>query len=148
MVGLRPRAELNPLVRSSPAQRLGEIAYFEMDPRLHPEYFSYSFNPGLRRLADYRRLGPFASIGGEADISYAFKTAGFRIANLEAPAVCHIGWGRHIDDPMFRRARTPMQKLVRSISKRAKRVGRALRGWAPQGESLPDRSKGISNQGS
>jgi len=52
MVGLRPRSELNPLVRNTSPKSLDDVIYLELDPRLHPEHFSYSFNPGLRRLAD------------------------------------------------------------------------------------------------
>jgi Glycosyltransferase like family 2 len=130
MVGLRPRSELNPLVRASPVEQLGDIAYFRMDPKLHPEYFSHSFNPGLRRLADYARLGPYAPLGHEADVSYAFKRAGFRIANLEIPAVRHLGAGRHIPDPTQRpRARTALQRLQRSVRKRFKRLRRAADQW-------------------
>jgi glycosyltransferase involved in cell wall biosynthesis len=129
MVGLRPRGELNPLVRESAVERLGEIAYFALDPSLHPEYFSYSFNPGLRRMSDARAIGPFARLGHEGDVSYAFKRAGFRIANLEIPAVRHIGDGRHVDDPaQAKKARTPWQKLKRSFDKRVKRLKRALGG--------------------
>jgi len=125
MVGLRPRLELNPLVRKSPTQMLGHIGYFMLDPSLHPEYFSYSFNPGLRRLIDFQRLGPFAAIGPEHDVSYAFKKAGFNIANLESPAVRHIGDGRHVHDPTQHvKARTIAAKLARSIRKRWKRVAR------------------------
>jgi hypothetical protein len=125
MVGLRPRSELNPLVRSSPVETLDGVEYFAMDPKLHPEYFSHSFNPGLRRYADYQRIGPYAPLGEEADVSYAFKMAGFRIANLEVPAVRHIGDGRHIDDPMQgRRASTVAGKLARSVRKRVKRLRR------------------------
>lgn len=69
MVGLRPRTELNPLVRKMPKQALGEVGYFMLDPSLHPEYFSYSFNPGLRRLSDYHTHRPFAVIGPEHDVS-------------------------------------------------------------------------------
>ena len=126
MVGLRPRQELNPLVRDSPVEHLHATAYFRMDPKLHPEYFSYSFNPGLRRLADYTRLGPFEPIGGEGDVSYAFKTAGFRIANLEIPAVRHIGSGRHVHDPaQTARPQNTIQRLQRSMRKRLKRLRRA-----------------------
>ena len=127
MVGLRPRSELNPLVRGSPVQWLDEIAYLEMDPKLHPEHFSYSFNPGLRRLADYIRLGPYAPIGEESDVSYVFKKAGYRIASLQVPAVRHIGHGRHVDDPNFPpRARTLFARLARSAQKRAKRLRRLV----------------------
>jgi hypothetical protein len=101
------------------------VEYFAMDPKLHPEYFSHSFNPGLRRYADYQRIGPYAPLGEEADVSYAFKMAGFRIANLEVPAVRHIGDGRHIDDPMQgQRASTVAGKLARSVRKRVKRLRR------------------------
>jgi hypothetical protein len=127
MVGLRPRSELNALIRGSPVKWLDETAYFETDPKLHPERFSYSFNPGLRRLADYCRLGPFAPLGEEADVSYAFKQAGYRIAYLEVPAVTHIGDGRHIDDPNFApRARTVIDRLAKSIRKRVKRLRRVV----------------------
>ena len=122
MVALRPRSELNPLVRDMPVERLGEIEYFTLDPSLHPEYFSYSFNPGLRRLADLRALGSLAAIGHEPDVSYAFKQRGMRMANLQRPAVRHIGDGRHVDDPTQpKKAKTPWAKLKRSIDKRLKR---------------------------
>lgn len=128
MVGLRSREEQNPRVRNMPAQSLDGIGYYVLDPSLHPEYFSYSFNPGLRRTADYERLGPFQPIGHEPDISYAFKKRGFSIANLEAPAVGHIGDGRHVEDPTQPvKARTVLQKLARSARKRLKRIKRLYR---------------------
>lgn len=131
MVGLRPRAELNPLVRELPAERLSAEGpvFFPLDPSLHPEYFSYSFNPGLRRTAEALALMPFAEIGREEDVSYAFKKQGFRIANLEEPAVRHLGDGRHVDDPTSRpKPRNLIERLRRSIAKRLKRVRRKLSG--------------------
>lgn len=129
MVGLRPRAELNPRVRETPVERLddaeGALEYFALDPTLHPEYFGYSFNPGLRRLADFRRFAPVAALGAEEDVSYAFKQAGFRMANLETAAVRHLGDGRHVDDPTkHAKARTLPQRLARSVRKRLKRLRR------------------------
>lgn len=73
MVGLRDRAELNPRVRNSPPETREGISFFRMDPNLHPEYFSYGFNPGLRRMCDYRAFAPLSALGHEADVSYAFK---------------------------------------------------------------------------
>ncbi|HRO02923.1 MAG TPA: hypothetical protein PLS69_04895, partial [Terricaulis sp.] len=99
---------------------------FTLDPALHPEYFSYSFNPGLRRLADIRALGSLAAIGHEPDVSYAFKQRGMRMANLQEPAVRHIGDGRHVHDPTQpKKAKTPWAKLKRSFEKRVKRWKRA-----------------------
>jgi hypothetical protein len=129
MVGLRPREELNPLIRDMPEERLGTVAFFRLDPTRHPEYFSYSFNPGLRRMEDFRRFAPVAALGTEEDVSYAFKKAGFRIANLEAEAVRHIGDERHVDDPTTRkRPKRFLAKLARSVRKRWKRLRRALAG--------------------
>jgi len=126
-VGLRARDQINTLERDLPARKLDGVEYFLSDPALHPEYFSYSFNPGLRRLADAQKVGPFAPIGHEADISYAFKKAGFRTANLERPCVGHIGDGRHVDDPAApRRPKNTWQRLQRSVEKRIKRVRRAI----------------------
>ncbi|MEM8985733.1 MAG: glycosyltransferase family A protein [Pseudomonadota bacterium] len=125
MVGLRPRTELNPLVRETPVEDLNGLAYFRLDPTLHPEYFSYSFNPGLRRRNDYEAIGPFEKIGPEADVSYAFKKAGFSMAYLEDPAVAHIGDGRHVADPHGpKRPTNVFERLQRSIEKRLKRRAR------------------------
>jgi hypothetical protein len=127
MVGLRPREELNPLIRKRPVERARGVEFFQYDPALHPEYFSYSFNPGLRRLSDYQRFGPFAPLGHEPDISYAFKKAGFRMAGLENPAVKHIGWGRHIEDPYQpKRASGILARWKKSAVKRIKRVKRRV----------------------
>lgn len=127
MVGLRARDQLNRRLRDMPERETAGVPYFLHDPSLHPEYFSYSFNPGLRRLRDYQRLAPFAPIGGEADISYAYKTLGFRNANLERAAVRHIGDDRHVHDPeQPRRAKGGLARLKRSFDKRVKRLKRAL----------------------
>lgn len=127
MVGLRARDQLNPRIRNAPGREVDGAAYFLHDPALHPEYFSYSFNPGLRRLSDVMALGPFTPIGGEADISYAFKKAGFQCGNLENPAVRHIGDGRHVDDPeQPKRTIGGLPRLKRSIEKRIKRLRRAF----------------------
>ena len=68
MIGLRARNDQNPLVRNMPRLEQDGIGYFVLDPKLHPEYFSYCFNPGLRRMADYRKVGPFATIVGIASM--------------------------------------------------------------------------------
>lgn len=126
MVGLRPRDELNTLVKDLPGTQAGGVDYFAFDPSLHPEYFSYSTNPGLRRLEDYQRLAPLERLGYEPDVSYAYKKLGFRMVNLEQPAVKHIGWGRHVHDPTQpKKAKTPWAKLKRSIRKRVKRWQRS-----------------------
>lgn len=124
MVGLRPRSEHNPRMREMPVTVHEGVRFHHFDPTRHPEYFSYSFNPGLRRLSDYRAIGPFADIGPEEHVSYAFKKAGFHIANLEEPAVRHIGDGRHVDSPGSRRPTTTLGRWQRSLEKRILRFNR------------------------
>jgi|CXWL01.1.fsa_nt_gi hypothetical protein len=129
IVCLRPRSEQNKLVRDAPSETVEGVRMFTLDPSLHPEYFSYAFNPGLRRMADYHAIGPFAPLGHEEDVSYHFKRAGFRLANLEAPAVKHIGDDRHVLDPTQpKRAKSVWARLRRSVKKRLKRLRRALAG--------------------
>lgn len=129
LVSLRPRAELNPLVRDAPELRLDGLRWFRADPAAHPEYFGYSFNPGLRRMADARRFLPFSALGAEEDVSWAFKKAGFTMGYLAEPAVRHIGDARHLDDPTRApRARGLAARLLRSARKRAKRIARAFGG--------------------
>jgi hypothetical protein len=126
MVGLRPRQDLNPLTREVPAKKYQGIEFFFYDPSRHPEYFSYSFNPGLRRLDDYKRIGPYAKLGYEPDVSYAFKRAGFQMAGLEHPAALHIGWDRHLDDPCQpKRSGNLANRLKKSFWKRYKRITRS-----------------------
>ncbi|MAV39103.1 MAG: glycosyl transferase family 2 [Puniceicoccaceae bacterium] len=137
MVGLRARDQLNPRVRKMPEKVLNNIHYFDLDPSLHPEYFSYSFNPGLRRHKDYLKLAPLESLGHEEDISYHFKQLGFYIANLELPAVKHIGDERHVNDPNFKpRAKTFFSKLQRSFKKRIKRIKRFIKNQLNDGRSV------------
>jgi len=125
MVGLRPRSEFNKLVRNAPVEMEGSVPWVRFDTRLHPEYFGYSFNPGLRRMSDYRRFGPFARLGGEMHVSVAFMDAGLQMGSLEKAAVMHIGDGRHIDDPMqAKRPTNRYERLKRSIGKRVERFNR------------------------
>lgn len=125
MVGLRARTDLNPLMQNVSGRQIKGIDFFFYDPERHPEYFSYSFNPGLRRLSDYKKIGPFQALGYEPDISYAFKKTGYLMAGLENPAVRHIGEDRHVDDPYQpTRSRTLPQRVHKSISKRIKRIRR------------------------
>jgi Glycosyl transferase family 2 len=125
MVALRARDDLNPLMRDVPSREENGLRFFFYEPKRHPEYFSHSFNPGLRRLSDYKKIGPYAPLGYEPDISYAFKRGGFYMAGLEIPAVRHIGWDRHVKDPFQpARSRTLVQRVGKSIAKRWKRIKR------------------------
>jgi hypothetical protein len=130
LISLRARGELNRRLRNAPGRSYRGIPYFQADPALHPDYFGYSFNPGLRRTADYLRIGPFASFCGEREISYCFKKLGYTMGYLEDACVMHIGHDRHIDDPkMGRKARTTPQRLAHSARIRFDRLRRHALPW-------------------
>lgn len=127
LISLRPREELNRLIRNSARQRLNGIEFFTADPTLHPEYFGYSFNPGLRRLSDYRRFAPLTQFSGERDVSYCFKRLGYTMGYLETAAVRHIGNDRHVDDPTTTaRAYHRLHRFTQSVRRRMQRLCRKL----------------------
>ena len=73
------------------------------------------FNPGLRRMSDYRTVGPYGQLvagAREDDVSLAYLSEGKRMVLLKQPAVRHIGWERHVSKP-----RTPSARISRSARK-------------------------------
>jgi hypothetical protein len=75
----------------------------------HGEWHGFSFNPGLRRLVDYRNHFPEGfsqrvsfdrghACGAEAEISAIYKSLGYYAAILDVPTgfVTHIGNSRHV----------------------------------------------------
>ena len=74
-------------------------------------WHGFSFNPGLRRLSDAKKLMPFSKLEilvkdkdenktlvGEADLSVHYKNLGYRaaITGIRTGYVKHIGWGHHV----------------------------------------------------
>ena len=58
------------------------------------------YMPGLRRLADYKKVAPLSKIkGGEAVLSYRLFMMGFTAAHLEIPACVHIGYSQRTMTP-------------------------------------------------
>lgn len=58
-----------------------------------------SFNPGLRRMRDYRIVGPYAHLdiaAKERHVSIRYRALGYSLAYLAEPAARHIGAGRHV----------------------------------------------------
>lgn len=83
---------------TAPVTRLRDVEFRQPLLDVHAIWGGYSFNPGLRRLADYRRLGSFAACGHETDVSRWFKQHGMGIASLERPACETTGLQRHVHD--------------------------------------------------
>ncbi len=67
-----------------------------VDQKSHHLFGGFSFNPGLRRLVDYRRIPTYADLGSEGAVSVAYKRLGFQMASLEEGGVIHIGDNRTI----------------------------------------------------
>lgn len=127
MVSLRPREELNKRHQKEPLRTWNGIEYIAADPASHPEYFGYSFNPGMRRREDYFRFGPFKDYRGEREVSYCFKQLGYYMVALQPAAVRHTGWDRHIDDPNdILRAKDFTTRLTHSAKLRIRRMKRFL----------------------
>ena len=66
---------------------------------VHEFWGGYAFNPGLRRLADYQRIGPFGGCRHELDASVRFKRVGMGCVILEHPACETTGSARRLRDP-------------------------------------------------
>jgi hypothetical protein len=72
----------------------------KIGPRVHQFWFSFSFNPGLRRLSDYRLLpGGYAALGSEVNVSSYYKRMRRSMAWLDDGQVSHIGRGRTTGKP-------------------------------------------------
>jgi len=120
LVQLRGRDE-SPKLADLETETLSNTNYFLAKKKTDKRYFSYGYNPSLRRLADYKRIAPLSKIGGEREVSWIFKRMGFVTAHLEVPAVRHLGDGRHVDDnTASKRGFSRHVRSWKNILKRAK----------------------------
>ena len=115
MVGLRGRCGRQVFAKL-PTERLDDVEFFRSRSNMLGDHHGYSYNPGLRRLSDWRRLGPFARIGVEGEVSWLAKMLGYVTAHLENPAVRHLGEERHVVDK-----RTPKKSRILMVARNWKR---------------------------
>ena len=69
----------------------GSAAYVKFDLTFSDDWGGFSFNPGLRRMADYHALGGYGHIGPEVEISKHYRRLGKHTAFLLGGEVTHIG---------------------------------------------------------
>lgn len=107
VVGLRAWNDLNdhPLSFAAPDRRFGVLA-----TGFRRIWHGFTWNPGLRRMADYRRLGRYGDHveapadvpgqdrgGAEAGIGAIYHALGYRGVVLDEDGyVRHLGWGRTV----------------------------------------------------
>ncbi len=79
-----------------------------------PDWQGFSFNPGLRRLADYALAAPYAAKEGEKRLSRFYAERQRHALILENDAVLHTGWGEHVttgDETRTKHRRKRTEKL-------------------------------------
>ena len=99
------------------------IRYRVANPAVAKKFTGLFFSPGLRRMSDYRIIGPYAPLcigRGEDEIGHVYRELGYRVAILADPAARHIGDGRHA--PNRAKPRGFHNKAARSIARQAKRL--------------------------
>lgn len=124
MVALRSPVDAPPEALEQPLEHYQGIGYRQMSSASRPDWFGMSFNPGLRRLKDYQRVGTYSDIGEEKNLSIHYKRLGYRMIMLEDGGVFHLGDKRTVRDPFQPwRPITRPEKWLHSILKRLRRLG-------------------------
>ena len=116
------RSFAHDLQAHSPYVYLGErkvvagIPYYRVGSNKE-DWQGFSFNPGLRRLADYQRHAPYAQHAGEKDLSRLYAQEQRYALILENDAVLHTGFGEHVNVPEERakKARRKKQERLRLL---------------------------------
>lgn len=68
------------------------LKLLKLNHGIQGKWNGFTFNPGLRRLSDYKSIGPYCAFNNERDLSFEHYWLGFRAAILES----ETGYVRHI----------------------------------------------------
>jgi hypothetical protein len=110
------------------------------------DYMGFSWNPGLKRMADYKLLTRgYLGAGAEhsVDAFYRSHKKGFRIVSIGTEDnfgyVKHIGWGRRAGDPRFGldEKKESSKAVEESKIEAAKRAEAAQQEAANKAEQIP-----------
>lgn len=88
----------SPYVFLNERQVLDGIAFYQLGSH-KADWQGFSFNPGLRRLADYQQHAPYAGHSGEKSLSRLYAAENRYALILENDAVLHTGFGGHVEVP-------------------------------------------------
>lgn len=68
-------------------------------------WHGFTFNPAVKRLADYKKLGQYQSVGHEAEIGQFYYDLGFKACIFLDGYVKHLGWHRRVLDADKKRSK-------------------------------------------
>lgn len=107
----------SPYVFLTERQVVQGIPFYQLGSQ-KADWQGFSFNPGLRRLADYQRHAPYAGHSGEKSLSRLYAAENRYALILENDAVLHTGFDGHVEVPEER-----LNKLRRKRRDRFKLIG-------------------------
>lgn len=85
----------SPYVYLSDRRNIKEIICYKVNSE-KSDWQGFSFNPGLRRMTDYKQHAPYSQFAGEKDLSRLYSSENRYALILENDAVLHTGFGAHI----------------------------------------------------
>lgn len=102
------------LVNQAKKRGHSDMEYYDIS-ELHPQWYSYTFNPHLIRTEHLRKIGSFQNYKKERHISLAMKKQGFFVA-YAADAFCeHIGDGRSLANPIANQLKSPIKRWLKGL---------------------------------
>lgn len=85
----------SPYVYLGDRKNIKDIFFYKVNSE-KADWQGFSFNPGLRRLADYKKHAPYSQYSGEKDLSRLYAAENRYALILENDAVLHTGFGAHV----------------------------------------------------
>lgn len=105
----RTEGDMQGYVRSIRTRMGNGVAYKRLYPELHFMWYTFTFNPSLKRTEDYRQIaGGYSAIGNEYALNQYYKAQSRTMCWVLAQDVRHIGghgrsnYGKR-KDPLFSR---------------------------------------------
>lgn len=105
----RTETDMQGYVRSVRTRTRNGVAYKRLYPELHFMWYTFTFNPSLKRTADYRQIaGGYSAVGNEYALNQYYKAQSRTMCWVLAQDVRHIGghgrsnYGKR-KDPLFSR---------------------------------------------
>jgi hypothetical protein len=86
----------SPYLKLGPRQIFQKIPYYRICSE-NADWQGFSFNPGLRRISDYRIHAPYAQHGSEKRLSKLYSADARFALILENDAVLHTGFDSHVE---------------------------------------------------